>query len=137
MAPPVSPGTALCRLDEIPDGAAKGFALADGRDIFVVRAGGRVFGYVNSCPHQGTPLDWTPDRFICAESGLILCATHGARFEVADGRCVAGPCAGDRLEPVAVALDGAGRVVLGDGRADAGEARGAPPRPCMDGKMRK
>jgi nitrite reductase/ring-hydroxylating ferredoxin subunit len=109
----VSPGPVLCRLDDIPDGEAKGFVLDDGREIFVVRAGGRVYGYVNSCPHQGTPLDWTPDRFISEDSGLILCATHGAQFEIADGHCVAGPCAGDRLKPVAVALDAQSRVVLG------------------------
>lgn len=102
----------LCRLEEIEDGQARGFALADGRDIFVVRAGRAVYGYLNSCPHQGLPLDWTPDRFISAETGLILCANHGATFEIEDGRCLAGPCAGERLRPVAVAVDARGRVVL-------------------------
>ena len=111
---------ALCRLDEIEDGEAKGFALDDGRDIFVVRDGAAVHGYLNSCPHQGTPLDWTPDRFISEDSGLILCATHGAQFEIADGLCVAGPCEGDRLTPVAVAVDGRGRVVLSDGGPGSG-----------------
>jgi nitrite reductase/ring-hydroxylating ferredoxin subunit len=107
--------TPLCQLDDIEDGEAKGFALADGRDIFVVRAGARVFGYLNSCPHQGTPLDWTPDRFISEDSGLILCATHGAQFEIDSGLCVNGPCQGDCLTRVAVALDPAGAVVLKGG----------------------
>lgn len=106
---------ALCRLTDIEDGAAKGFTLADGRDVFVVRAGNAVFGYVNSCPHQGTPLDWTPDTFISEDSGLILCATHGAQFEIADGLCVSGPCAGDRLRPVPVRVDVSGVVVLAEG----------------------
>ena len=106
----------LCPLEAIEDGEAKGFALADGREIFVVRDGASVYGYLNSCPHQGTPLDWTPDRFISADSGLILCATHGAQFEIADGMCVSGPCEGDRLCPVSVAVDGEGRVVLSSGR---------------------
>jgi nitrite reductase/ring-hydroxylating ferredoxin subunit len=105
----------LCRLEDIADGQGKGFTLGRGagsRELFVVRAGARVFGYVNSCPHQGTPLDWQEDRFISDETGLIMCATHGAQFEIEDGFCVAGPCAGDRLESVPVVLDGAGRVLL-------------------------
>jgi nitrite reductase/ring-hydroxylating ferredoxin subunit len=32
----------------------------------------------------------------------LVCATHGALFRPADGACVAGPCAGDRLAPVDV-----------------------------------
>lgn len=111
----------LCQLSDIEDGQAKGFTLGDGearRDIFVVREGDAVYGYVNSCPHQGTPLDWTPDTFISEETGLILCATHGAQFEIADGLCVAGPCQGDRLKPVAVAVDAEGRVVLADAPSD-------------------
>ncbi len=105
----------LCRLDDIEDGQGKGFTLGEGlemRDIFVVRDGDRIYGYVNSCPHQGTPLDWVPDQFISKENGLIMCATHGAQFEWADGTCVSGPCAGANLEAVAVTLDENGRVVL-------------------------
>ena len=110
-----APGRILCRLDEIEDGEGKGFTLGDGaarQDIFVVRQGGDVFAYVNSCPHQGTPLDWTPDRFISDESGLILCATHGAQFAIADGTCLSGPCIGARLQPVPVSVDTRRRVVL-------------------------
>ncbi len=108
-------GRVLCRLDDIEDGQAKGFSFGEGpdaREIFVVREDGQVFGYVNSCPHLGTPLNWDGDRFISDDSGLILCATHGALFEIEDGDCVSGPCAGQALEAVAVKLDGEGRVVL-------------------------
>ncbi len=108
-------GRVLCRLDDIEDGQAKGFTLGagpDAREIFVVREDDRVFGYVNSCPHLGTPLNWQDDRFISDDSGLILCATHGALFEIEDGACVSGPCAGQALEAVAVAVDAEGRVVL-------------------------
>ncbi len=108
-------GRVLCRLADIEDGQAKGFTLGAGRDareIFVVREDGRVFGYVNSCPHLGTPLNWQDDRFISDDSGLIICATHGALFEIEDGACVSGPCAGQALEAVPLALDAEGRVVL-------------------------
>ena len=105
----------LCRLTEMENGQGKGFTLEPGReprDIFVVRQGSRVFGYVNSCPHQGTPLDRQGDRFISDETGLIMCATHGAQFEIADGFCVDGPCVGENLEPAPVVIDGDGRVLL-------------------------
>ena len=108
-------GRVLCRLDDIEDGQAKGFTLGPGpeaREIFVVREGARVFGYVNSCPHLGSPLDWQGDRFISLDSGLIMCATHGALFEIADGFCVDGPCVGQNLEPVPVVIDADGRVRL-------------------------
>jgi len=110
-----SEGRVLCRLVEIEDGQAKGFTFGEGadtREIFVVREGDSVFGYVNSCPHLGTPLNWQGDRFISDDSGLIICATHGALFEVGDGACIAGPCAGQSLEAAAVTLDAQGQVVL-------------------------
>lgn len=99
----------LCRLADIPDGQAKGFTIATAagrRDILVHRAGGVVRGYVNSCPHIGSPLDWAPDRFISLDGYHLLCGTHGALFRPEDGYCISGPCAGDTLTPVAVELAG-------------------------------
>ena len=94
----------LCRLDEIPDGAARGFALRDanGREvrIFAVRRGDAVYAYVNRCPHRGTPLDWVPDHLFDRTGRYLVCATHGALFQVEDGVCVSGPCFGDQLTPV-------------------------------------
>lgn len=99
--------TFLCRTDEIAEGAGRGFRLGQGTEqiaIFVIRTSGIIRGYVNSCPHIGTPLDWTPDRFLSADGRRIVCATHGAEFQIVDGLCVRGPCHGDRLEPVAVEI---------------------------------
>ena len=112
---PASATLVLCRLADIEDGQAKGFALGSGpdaREIFVLREDDRVFGYVNSCPHLGTPLNWQDDSFVSGDSGLIICATHGALFEIEDGACVSGPCAGQALEAVPVTVDAQGRVVL-------------------------
>jgi nitrite reductase/ring-hydroxylating ferredoxin subunit len=112
---PLAAETVLCRLEEIEDGEGRGFSLGEGTeavDIVVVREGERVYGYVNSCPHTGTPLDWTPDQFMSEDGGHILCATHGALFRIENGHCLAGPCMGDSLTAAPVALDGAGRVVL-------------------------
>jgi nitrite reductase/ring-hydroxylating ferredoxin subunit len=97
---------ALCRLDEIPDGGSRGFGPAPGgfTGLFAVRQGGRVFVYVNSCPHIGLPLNWNPDRFLTADGSRIICANHGAEFAIGEGVCLRGPCKGARLESVPVAI---------------------------------
>ena len=100
-------GQRLCRLTDIPNGEAKGFSVetaAGKRDILVHRDGNIVRGYVNSCPHVGSPLDWAPDRFISLDGFHLLCGTHGALFRPEDGYCVSGPCAGDSLECVPISL---------------------------------
>ncbi len=93
---------ALCRLDDLADGDAKGFPGAEGSFIglVAVRQGDRVHVYQNACPHIGTPLDWTPDRFLSADRRYLICATHGAEFTIDTGACISGPCRGDYLEPV-------------------------------------
>jgi nitrite reductase/ring-hydroxylating ferredoxin subunit len=101
---------ALCRLEDILDGTSKGFPPPPGgfTGLFAVRQGEEVHVYVNSCPHIGTPLDWTRDRFLSVDGSRIVCATHGAEFRITDGECLRGPCFGDRLEPVAIQIkDGA------------------------------
>ncbi len=94
----------LCRIEDIPDGGAKGFAAPAGgiTGLFAVRRGDTVVVYVNACPHIGVPLDWLPDRFLTEDGGRIVCATHGAEFGIADGVCIRGPCFGERLEAVMI-----------------------------------
>lgn len=108
-------GIPLCRLEEIEDGEGKGFVLGEGaerRELVVLREGSRVYGYVNACPHIGTPLELFPNRFMNADGSYILCHTHGALFEIGTGYCVAGPCAGRSLTPVALVLGEDGIVRL-------------------------
>lgn len=100
---------ALCRLDDLADGDAKGFQGAEGSfvGLLAVRQGERVHVYQNACPHIGTPLDWTPDRFLSADRRRLVCATHGAEFTMDTGECISGPCRGDYLEAVpSVVRDG-------------------------------
>jgi nitrite reductase/ring-hydroxylating ferredoxin subunit len=108
----------LCRLDDIPADGARGFAAAPGgfTGLFAVRKAGRVFVYVNSCPHIGLPLEPLPDRFLDHRKHTIICAAHGARFRIEDGLCLSGPCIGEALEPVASRIVD-GQVVV---PADAG-----------------
>ena len=111
-------GRALCRLEDIPDGASKGFAAIAGgfTGLMAIRRGNAVFVYVNSCPHIGTPLDWTPNRFLSRDGRTIVCATHGAQFRIDDGVCINGPCIGDSLESVPAEIrDGTVYVPKGAG----------------------
>jgi nitrite reductase/ring-hydroxylating ferredoxin subunit len=98
----------ICRADDVPDGDARGFDVCVGSSpairLIVVRQDPAIFVYLNRCPHRGTPLDWVPDRFLDVDRQYLVCATHGALFRAHDGVCVAGPCHGDGLRPVAVEL---------------------------------
>lgn len=104
----------LCAFDELPENGSKGFNVTwQGvpTNMFVVRRGGRVYGYRNVCPHRGTTLDWLPDRFMDPDLEYIQCSTHDARFRVEDGTCVAGPCIGRSLAEIPVEVRD-GQVVL-------------------------
>ncbi len=106
----------LCRADEVPEGGARGFSFGSGPDlqmVLVARKGGVLFAYDNSCPHMGTPLNFLPDRFLGRDGRHLLCATHGALFRIEDGFCISGPCAGKRLRPLAIHMEGE-EIVLDD-----------------------
>ncbi len=102
-------GAVLCRLEDIADGDSNGFiatrASGERLAVLAVRQGTRVFTYVNSCPHTGAPLDFQPGRFLSLDKTLIQCSTHGALFQIENGFCVQGPCAGKSLVPVAVVVE--------------------------------
>jgi nitrite reductase/ring-hydroxylating ferredoxin subunit len=106
--------TVLCPLDALADPGAKGFSLEGPdrrREIFVVRRLGHVFAYENACPHIGTPLDFLPDHFLTRDGRYLLCTTHGAVFEIGNGLCIHGPCKGQSLRAVPVAIRD-GQVVI-------------------------
>ncbi len=107
---------ALCRLSDLPEGAASGFPPPEGGFIglFAVKQAGRVYVYLNSCPHLGVSLDWAPDEFLDAAGKLIICATHGAEFRIEDGVAISGPCVGNRLIPVAFQIEDGNLLVSAD-----------------------
>ncbi len=115
-AQPGEGSTVLCMLADLDATGARTLTLGAGegrREVLVVREGktGAVRAYVNACPHKGTPLETFPDRVLDREGRHLVCSTHGARFRVPDGLCVAGPCKGARLVPLAIRCDG-GRILL-------------------------
>lgn len=101
----------LIALDRFADGAlAEVEATVDGaaESLILYRAGDGVRAWLNVCPHAGRRLDWAPGEFLRSKDGLLVCAVHGASFELETGGCVAGPCRGQALHAVpVVARDGA------------------------------
>ena len=84
----------------------------DAESLIVHRAeDGLVRAWLNVCPHAGRRLDWAPGRFLRGKDGTLVCAAHGASFELQGGTCIAGPCRGEALRPVAVhCIDGEVRL---------------------------
>ena len=60
-------------------------------EIFLVRRGDEIFGYVNECPHEAMPLQWEGGSFLTADGKRILCAVHGATFNLDSGEAISGP----------------------------------------------
>jgi nitrite reductase/ring-hydroxylating ferredoxin subunit len=94
----------LCRVDEIVEGSAKRFEI-DKKSIFIIHKGGDYFAYQNKCPHLQIELEWIPDQFLDADSGLIHCANHGALFLINTGECIAGPCLGEKLTEIEFTIE--------------------------------
>ena len=104
-----APFVQICPLDSLPDGQSVGILPdARGQDRGVlVRQGGQVFAYVNTCPHYDrAPLGWKKDAFLNHARDHIMCAAHGALFRIADGACVIGPCLGQHLTAIPVQVQG-------------------------------
>ena len=104
MSPAGSVNASLICRSGLEDGAlAERTVQIDGvtESIIVHRDGNMLRAWRNECPHQGRRLDYVPGRFLL-DRGRLVCAAHGACFELSDGRCVAGPCLGERLQPVAL-----------------------------------
>lgn len=96
----------LIRLAEWPPEGMSEIELAVGGELqsVVLRRGGeRVQAWLNICPHAGRRLDYAPGKFLL-DQGRLVCAAHGASFELEQGVCVAGPCRGASLVPLAVAI---------------------------------
>lgn len=101
----------LITLQHLADGAfAEVEASLDGdaESLVLHRVGDDVRAWLNVCPHAGRRLDWAPGQFLKSKDGLLVCAAHGASFELQHGECLAGPCRGESLRAVPVEVrDGA------------------------------
>lgn len=94
---------AVGHLQELDDPGCREFQIGDGDwplRGFVVRKGDQVFAYQNICVHVGHPLNWSPNRFLTKDQSALICASHGAMYEIESGKCFAGPGAGRTLQAV-------------------------------------
>ncbi|MCL1499347.1 ferredoxin [Xanthomonas nasturtii] len=107
--------TTLAALTQIPDaGFLEVEAVLDGgiESVVLYRDGAQVRAWLNICPHAGRRLDWAPGQFLKTKDGQLVCAAHGAAFELDAGECVSGPCRGQSLFAVPVRVQDE-QVLLG------------------------
>lgn len=96
-------GSPLIALERLADGALAEVEAdlgGDAESLILYREGTQVRAWLNVCPHAGRRLDWAPGEFLKSREGLLVCAVHGASFELRQGQCVAGPCRGQALRSV-------------------------------------
>ena len=68
--------------------------IVNGWPVLLARYNGALFAGINSCPHANAPLSDGRLR-----RGAIICARHGAQFELNTGNCVGGAYAALRKFP--------------------------------------
>lgn len=93
LARPIS-GARLVPFATLPDPGALAvdFSVEEQRfSLILVRRGALVRGFENRCPHARLPMD-RPDGRVAIEDGrFLICAMHGASFDLENGACVGGP----------------------------------------------
>jgi nitrite reductase/ring-hydroxylating ferredoxin subunit len=101
----------VCRADSIERGDAKAFSLSrlteegEGKPFSIVllrTMDDQYFGYVNTCPHQGTWLNIGDGTFFSEDKKHIRCGRHKAKFEIDTGLCIEGPCEGRAIEQIPI-----------------------------------
>jgi nitrite reductase/ring-hydroxylating ferredoxin subunit len=105
----------LCRVAELAEGEARGFGPFNGgrEKAFVVRKGERVYAYWDACPHYGdTPMAFRTNAYLNAARDRIVCASHGAEFEIETGRCVLGAALGKSLRPAPIEATPSGEIII-------------------------
>ena len=109
---------AVGSVDDLDDPGCREFSIGEGDwplRGFVVRQGDEVFAYQNSCMHVGHPLNYKPDSFLTKDGSQIICASHGALYDIESGLCTAGPCRGKELRKVEIEIRD--RIIYARGRA--------------------
>jgi len=90
--------------EEIPAGQSRKVTLND-RDLLICNAGGTFYAIDDRCPHAGASFEGGRIR-----GKLIACPLHGARFDLATGKCLGGAykpvsCFSVKLEDGQVSVD--------------------------------
>ncbi|MFK7828708.1 MAG: Rieske (2Fe-2S) protein [Congregibacter sp.] len=105
-APQTSPQwVELCHISELQESRALGFdPFREGKaSVFVIKKNASLYAYGDHCPHYGTtPLPWKKNEYLDKAGDVIVCAAHGARFDITTGICISGPCLGQSLSAIAL-----------------------------------
>jgi nitrite reductase/ring-hydroxylating ferredoxin subunit len=100
-------GLMVAQARDIPPGTSRKFRLTCGGttiDGFVINFQGRFYAYRNRCCHIPIPLDWVDNEFFTRDKRHLICLTHGATYEPNTGLCMDGPCPGEYLDVIPVAV---------------------------------
>jgi 3-phenylpropionate/trans-cinnamate dioxygenase ferredoxin subunit len=93
--------TVVGRVADFPEGTHR-VVLVDGRSVGVFNIGGRFYGLLNRCAHQGGPLcsaKRTTGTLVgdgrrlewAHEGEIVACPWHGLEYHVPTGQCLAFP----------------------------------------------
>lgn len=94
---------------DLAPGSARVFTYDEGdweQSALVVNHEGRLYVYVNRCPHVPYTLDFGDGEVMSFDRTALMCSNHGAHFDPATGRCFAGPPIGKALSPLPFERDG-------------------------------
>ena len=85
---------------------------------FIIRWQGVARAFLNRCGHIPVELDFLPGRFFDFSTQYLVCATHGALYDPATGRCSGGRCNGIGLVPIPVIEREGGVFLAATGKED-------------------
>ncbi|SFS09528.1 Ferredoxin subunit of nitrite reductase or a ring-hydroxylating dioxygenase [Sphingomonas jatrophae] len=88
--------------DQVAEGGSLGVVVA-GWPVLLARVEGRLHATIDRCTHAASELSTGRIR-----RGAVMCPLHGARFELASGRCLGGSY--PSLMVFEVREDGAGGI---------------------------
>ena len=100
-------GLVVGNAHEISHAHSRKFQLTCGGkhiDGFVVNFHEKFYAYVNACCHIPMRMDWYENQFFTRDKRYIICPTHGAAYEPNTGLCIDGPCPGEYLQSIPVAV---------------------------------
>jgi nitrite reductase/ring-hydroxylating ferredoxin subunit len=107
-------GLIVAHASDIPQGTSRKFQLTCGNetiDGFVINFQGRFYAYSNRCCHIPIPFDCVDNEFFTRDKRHLICLIHGATYEPNTGLCIDGPCPGEYLDVIPVAVK-QGQVIV-------------------------
>jgi nitrite reductase/ring-hydroxylating ferredoxin subunit len=105
----------VCHIKDFPVNETRGIKFeANKKDFaFIVHSDSGLYAWRNACPHlgyEGTSMAWKRDRYLNGDKQYILCAAHGAKFEIDSGLGISDPCQGKSLIAIPLKVDEDGNI---------------------------